>query len=128
MSQVSHQIPDTMSSIALAKRGFYDGAMAGAIGSQVINLSIGIGFPALLRCLLNPEKYTLSADDSGSLWLLIILVCIVVAGYVCSIAPIWIMVSRCHIPDHGSFTRRGAMCLFGLWLTMICTFIFLNET
>lgn len=29
------QIPDVISSMALAKKGYYDGAMSGAIGSQV---------------------------------------------------------------------------------------------
>lgn len=36
-----------ISSIALARGGYYDGALAGAIGSQVINISIGVGLPAL---------------------------------------------------------------------------------
>ena len=44
------EIPDTISAIALARSGYNDGAMSGAIGSQVINISLGVGLPALLVC------------------------------------------------------------------------------
>lgn len=37
-----------MSAVALARNGYYDGAIAGAIGSQVINVSLGVGVPALI--------------------------------------------------------------------------------
>jgi Ca2+/Na+ antiporter len=46
-----NQIPDTISAISLARSGYTDGAIAGAIGSQVINISLGVGIPALFVCL-----------------------------------------------------------------------------
>lgn len=46
------EIPDTISSISLARNGHHDGAMAGAIGSQVINITLGVGLPALISCWL----------------------------------------------------------------------------
>jgi len=46
------EIPDTISSVSLARNGHHDGAMAGAIGSQVINITLGVGLPALISCWL----------------------------------------------------------------------------
>jgi Ca2+/Na+ antiporter len=42
------EIPDALSAIALARNGYFDGAIAGALGSQVINISIGVGLPSLI--------------------------------------------------------------------------------
>ena len=50
------EIPDTISSISLSRNGHHDGAMAGAIGSQVINITLGVGLPALISCWLYGGK------------------------------------------------------------------------
>ena len=42
---VGAQIPDTIQAIAVAKRGFGSMAVASAIGSQVMNILIGLGLP-----------------------------------------------------------------------------------
>lgn len=47
------EIPDVISSITLAKHGYIDAAFASAIGSQVINVSVVVGFSSLLACFLN---------------------------------------------------------------------------
>ncbi|KAG9403343.1 hypothetical protein AC1031_005990 [Aphanomyces cochlioides] len=39
------QIPDTIASVALARAGHADAAVCNAIGSQVINVTLGSGFP-----------------------------------------------------------------------------------
>eukprot|EP01034_Spumella_vulgaris_P026223 gene26223-32763_t len=65
------EIPDTISSISLARNGYYDGAIAGAIGSQVINISLGVGLPALFVCLTGGEGFLAIAQNQvDSLWLL----------------------------------------------------------
>ena len=45
------EIPDLIGSVALMRRGYNDGAIASAIGSQVINITIGIGMPSIILCL-----------------------------------------------------------------------------
>ena len=45
---VGAQIPDTVQAIAVAKRGFGSMAVASAVGSQVMNILIGLGVPWLL--------------------------------------------------------------------------------
>ena len=42
------QVPDTIASVALAKNGMADGAVSNAIGSQVINVTLGSGVPFLI--------------------------------------------------------------------------------
>lgn len=57
------EIPDTMSSIALSRSGHNDGAMAGAIGSQVINITLGVGLPALISCWLYGGSLVIEPDQ-----------------------------------------------------------------
>ena len=42
---VGAQIPDTVQAIAVARRGFGSMAVASAVGSQVMNVLIGLGMP-----------------------------------------------------------------------------------
>jgi Ca2+/Na+ antiporter len=44
LSISSVQIPDTVSAVALARSGYYNAAMAGAIGSQVPNRAHSVCF------------------------------------------------------------------------------------
>ena len=43
--------------MALSRNGFTHGAIAGAIGSQVINISLGIGLPALVMCATGKGRF-----------------------------------------------------------------------
>lgn len=54
-----------ISSIALARSGYYDGALAGAIGSQVINISIGVGLPALFINLTTGIPLQVTKHEAG---------------------------------------------------------------
>ncbi|ETW07014.1 hypothetical protein H310_03109 [Aphanomyces invadans] len=49
------QIPDTIASVSLARAGHADAAVCNAIGSQVINVTLGSGFPWFLYTLLYGE-------------------------------------------------------------------------
>jgi hypothetical protein len=107
-SNVNVQIPDTVSAVALARSGYYNAAMAGAIGSQVpnttactycalrrcvvkdisvvagrgqfrqlletdvpygavqvINVSLGVGVPALLVCLFGDGNLRISQPETA---------------------------------------------------------------
>ena len=39
------QVPDCLASVAMAKKGLGPGAVANAVGSQIINVFIGLGLP-----------------------------------------------------------------------------------
>lgn len=56
-------IPDALGSIASAKRGMGDMAVANAIGSNVFDILIGLGLPWCLRGLIYHEPYNVLVDD-----------------------------------------------------------------
>eukprot|EP00944_MAST-04C_sp_MAST-4C-sp1_P007232 g7232.t1 len=45
---IGAEIPDTIQSVTMAKRGYGSMAVSNAIGSQIINILIGLGLPWLL--------------------------------------------------------------------------------
>merc|ERR1712232_25060 len=49
------QVPDALQSIAVARKGWGSMAVANAIGSQNMNILIGLGGPWLLVCLLGGD-------------------------------------------------------------------------
>jgi len=59
---IGSQIPDTIQSVTVAKRGYGSMAVSNCIGSQIVNLCIGLGFSWLLGILvssgLKPVKLT----------------------------------------------------------------------
>lgn len=56
-------IPDALGSIASAKRGMGDMAVANAIGSNVFDILIGLGLPWFLRGLIFNEAYMVQVED-----------------------------------------------------------------
>ena len=52
------QIPDTFGSLSMAKSGMPGGAVANAVGSQVINASLAVGAPFLM-CVRAPTYHVL---------------------------------------------------------------------
>ena len=82
------QIPDIFNSIALARAGLFDAAMSNAIGSQVINVSLGIGLPMIVSCMLSQGEVYIAEDNSQSLSLLSLLLFIIVFVYIINTLPI----------------------------------------
>merc|ERR1719317_1080478 len=56
-------VPDALGSIASAKRGMGDMAVANAIGSNVFDIMIGLGLPWFLRGVIYKEAYMVLVDD-----------------------------------------------------------------
>eukprot|EP00601_Ochromonadales_sp_CCMP2298_P003992 CAMPEP_0173183802 /NCGR_PEP_ID=MMETSP1141-20130122/8599_1 /TAXON_ID=483371 /ORGANISM="non described non described, Strain CCMP2298" /LENGTH=249 /DNA_ID=CAMNT_0014107055 /DNA_START=1 /DNA_END=750 /DNA_ORIENTATION=- len=81
------EIPDVVSALALSRAGYYDGAVAGAIGSQVINVSLGVGIPALLSGLLS-GPLSISAPQASSLSLLTVLLILIILSYIAVTVPV----------------------------------------
>jgi len=121
------EIPDTISSIALARSGYNDGAMAGAIGSQVINISLGIGLPSLFSALANGGTQIIDPSQAKSLWLLTSLLFVIIAGYIATTLPMFRVLS-CTATQYTTIRRPGAWFLLALWACVYATFIFLNES
>ena len=124
------EIPDTISSVALARSGYFDAAMAGAIGSQVINISLGVGLPALLLCLASSDfRYSIDRDMTSSLWLLCSLLIIVVFCYVCATLPVYKVLTcdRLFMARGTSLDRKGAAALLAVFAGVYFVFVYSNE-
>ena len=120
------QIPDTISAISLSRNGFTHGAISGAIGSQVINISLGIGLPALILCLSGNGEVRLAREDKTSLGLLVSLVFVVLISFMCVTIPVQRILLTCKLPRYSHLNRYGALLLLLVWATCFLAFIVLN--
>ena len=100
--------------------------MAGAIGSQVINITLGVGLPALISCWLYDGALRIAPQQIKSLWLLVGLVFVTVAGYAATCLPLFRMLS-CTVTRYTSIKKPGAMFLLALWGMCNLGFIVSNE-
>jgi Ca2+/Na+ antiporter len=57
------QVPDTIASVSMAKKGMADGAISNAIGSQVINVTLGTGLPFLIYTLSTGQDIAMEPGD-----------------------------------------------------------------
>ena len=122
------QLPDIMSSVALARGGYSDAAMAGAVGSQVINLTLGVALPAL-SLLLTGGRAKINVDDISSLGLLTSLVLFVQCAYlVCAVPFMQIVMNRGTIPEYAHLNRGWSWVLLGVFTVSYGLFIGINET
>ena len=121
------EIPDTISAISLSRSGYTHGAISGAIGSQVINISLGIGLPALLQCLSkkNKEVY-LAKEDSTSLGLLVCLVFVVLSSFMLVTMPLSKFLCTGRFPRYSHLNRYGASLLLLVWFSAFFAFIVFN--
>jgi Ca2+/Na+ antiporter len=124
------QIPDAIASIALARSGYFDSAMAGAIGSQVINITIGVGFPIMLSIWYTGVPLKIDNQETRSLWLLTGLLLLVVCGYVCVTLPVatmWQSLTCKTTQKYTHMKRLGAWQLLSLLTLVTISFVWLNE-
>jgi Ca2+/Na+ antiporter len=123
------EIPDAVASIALARNGYHDGAIAGAIGSQVINITLGVGLPILVSVWYNGESIKINHAETRSLWLLTGLLMIVISGYAGVSLPLRNIYERksCKLQKFTSMKRKAAWALLLLLGVVIVVFITLNE-
>lgn len=120
------QIPDIMNSIALSRSGFFDAAMANAIGSQVINVSIGIGLPMAISCVLFNGEVLITKGSAQSLSLLAILLFVIITVYIVMILPILSFV-RCKLSRTTTLSRCGSTVLIICFFFSHVVYIMENE-
>jgi len=62
------QVPDTVASMAVARHGEGPSSIANAVGSQVLNINIGVGLPFLISNIVRGYAIPIApSDNSGSL-------------------------------------------------------------
>jgi Ca2+/Na+ antiporter len=130
------EIPDVINSVALARKGYSDGALSAAVGSQVINITLAIGIPSLITCLTSIHGvFIIDIKSAKSLALLTSLLLVVIMCYLFITIPISrLFVYIRNLADRSddifthSMTRREAFCLLLVWFCMYCIFVLSNES
>lgn len=130
------EIPDVINSVALARKGYSDGALSAAVGSQVINITLAIGIPSLITCLTSIQGvFIIDIKSARSLALLTSLLLVVIISYLYITIPIArLLVYVSNLRDRSddfftnSITRRDAFLLLFVWFCMYCIFILSNES
>lgn len=121
------EIPDTVSAMSMARNGYHDGAIAGAIGSQVINISLGVGVPALFVCLTGNGFLTIAHAQADSLFFLATLLSAVITSYVSVTLPLGRIWENWTIPEMTTVTKSSATLQICIWGVAYLLFIYLNE-
>lgn len=138
-----------MSSISLARDGYFNGAMANAIGSQVlvaniyhasllsthwcglsqvINITLGVGLPATVLCLYAKSKtFEIVERSDNSLKFLVGLLFLVVAGYCAFSLPVLSFVTSGKMMKSTTVSRRGALALLLLFVLVMGVYITFND-
>lgn len=120
------EIPDMISSTAMARSGYTDAALANAIGSQVINVTLAAGLPLLCSCLLSTGGVFEIAGEVSSLSLLTFLLTVVIGTYLLTILPVlqWV---RGSMSTEASLKKSGSIALLVVFCTAHLVFVSQNE-
>lgn len=82
-------IPDTLGSIAVAKQGEGDMAIANALGSNVFDILVGLGVPWTVRAVFFGDNVTFRDDFDDLIWDIVILVLVLVLFVVTLVLNNW---------------------------------------
>lgn len=82
-------IPDTLGSIAVAKQGEGDMAIANALGSNVFDILIGLGVPWTIRSAMPGKEVTFPGQFDDFKWDILILVLALILFVVCLMVNSW---------------------------------------
>lgn len=73
-------VPDAISSIVVAQRGLGDMAISNALGSNVFDILLGLGFPYFLSALMEGKPVMMCTDDVVVYLVCLVVVLIIVVG------------------------------------------------
>ena len=73
-------VPDAISSIVVAQRGLGDMAISNALGSNVFDILLGLGFPYFLSALKEDQPVMMCVDDVSVYLASLVIVLIIVVG------------------------------------------------
>lgn len=95
------------------------------MGSQVINVTIGIGIPTLISCLLGGGTVTVSSFGP-SLSLLTSLLMLLIATYALLVLPL-LNFLQCRFSHTTKFTRMGSRLLLVCFALCYVVYVYQNE-
>jgi K+-dependent Na+/Ca+ exchanger-like protein len=109
------EIPDTIESVSVAKKGYGSMAVANCQGTQVINIALGLGLPWLLVC--SSSTITLSKD--------LLVAAFIQCGVVGTNISMLLGMAVCRGENKARLDRKKAGFLYALYITAITIFIVL---
>jgi len=109
------EIPDTIESVSVAKKGYGSMAVANCQGTQVINIALGLGLPWLMLC--TTTTITLSKD--------LLVAAFIQIGVVAVNISMLLGVAICTGANKARLDRKKAGFLYALYITAITVFIVL---
>ncbi|XP_024119653.1 sodium/potassium/calcium exchanger 3 [Oryzias melastigma] len=108
-------VPDCMASLIVARQGMGDMAVSNSIGSNIFDILLGLGFPWTLRTLLVDHGSTVSINNKGLVYSVILL-----------LASVFLTVISVHL-NHWRLDRRlGLGLLFLYAIFLLCSILFGN--
>jgi len=107
------EIPDTIESVSVAKKGYGSMAVANCQGTQVINIALGLGVPWLLLC--NNSPIVLSKD--------LLIAAFIQCGVVASNLGMLLGVAVISGANKARLDRKKAGFLYATYITAITIFI-----
>lgn len=106
-------VPDCMASLIVARQGMGDMAVSNSIGSNIFDILLGLGFPWALRTLVVDHGSTVSINNKGLVYSVVLL-----------LASVFLTVTSVHL-NHWRLDRRlglGLMFLYAIFL--LCSILF----
>ncbi|KAL2094946.1 hypothetical protein ACEWY4_009665 [Coilia grayii] len=95
-------VPDCMASLIVARQGMGDMAVSNSIGSNIFDILLGLGFPWTLRTLVVEHGSSVSINNQGLVYSVVLL-----------LASVFLTVLSIHL-NHWKLDRR-----LGLWLMLL---------
>ncbi|XP_053341241.1 sodium/potassium/calcium exchanger 3 [Clarias gariepinus] len=106
-------VPDCMASLIVARQGMGDMAVSNSIGSNIFDILLGLGFPWMLRTLVVEHGSSVSINNKGLVYSVILL-----------LASVFLTVLSVHL-NGWKLDRRlglGLMLLYSIFL--LCSILF----
>ncbi|XP_036975205.1 sodium/potassium/calcium exchanger 3 [Acanthopagrus latus] len=106
-------VPDCMASLIVARQGMGDMAVSNSIGSNIFDILLGLGFPWALRTLVVDHGSTVSINNKGLVYSVVLL-----------LASVFLTVMSVHL-NHWKLDRRlGLGLLFLYAIFLLCSILF----
>ncbi|CAI5643788.1 sodium/potassium/calcium exchanger 3 [Oreochromis niloticus] len=106
-------VPDCMASLIVARQGMGDMAVSNSVGSNIFDILLGLGFPWALRTLVVEHGSTISINNKGLVYSVILL-----------LASVFLTVLSVHL-NRWRLDRRLGLCLLFLYaIFLLCSILF----
>ncbi|KAL3971180.1 uncharacterized protein ACER0C_026699 [Sarotherodon galilaeus] len=106
-------VPDCMASLIVARQGMGDMAVSNSVGSNIFDILLGLGFPWALRTLVVEHGSTISINNKGLVYSVILL-----------LASVFLTVLSVHL-NHWRLDRRLGLALLFLYaIFLLCSILF----